>query len=110
MGNSIHDTTRDILRSTYEATATSLAAMRGPGSGRPRRGNDKRAAGGALPSGQVASGGADGRGERGTRATPARRQTLPTADGGGSSITATALALFPSNCSPGPIQAGIRAW
>ena len=37
------------MRSTYEATATSLAAMRGPGGGRPRRGNDKRAAVEAIP-------------------------------------------------------------
>src|SRR5882672_2010428 len=74
IGNSRHGTTGGVLRSTSEATATSLAAMRGPGGGRPRRGNDKRTAMAAMPSGQVARGGADGWGERSTRATPDRGQ------------------------------------
>ena len=70
-----HGTTRGVLRSTYEATATSLASMRGPGGGRPS--NGKHAAVEAIPSGQVARGGANVWGERSTRATPDRRQKKP---------------------------------
>jgi len=84
--------------------------MRGPGGGRPRRGNDKRAAVEAMPSGQVARGGADVWGDMSTRATTDRRQkTPPTAYGLGSSTTATPLAPFPSKGSPGEIQAGVLA-
>src|SRR5439155_16093117 len=75
-----------------------------------QRGNDKRAAVGVMPSGQVARGGADGwgRGARERHQTGDRKKA-PTADGVGSSTTATPLAPFPSKGSPGAIQAGVLA-